>query len=126
MALIAAAESAALLYSQAAMRLHITMAIKTLEVRPRAEQTHIGSYTLPSSTAGIRSSQVGFVEYYPWNSDPSLSCDDLPCTVATFGILTTYSSNGGAATLSGGDDNCQSLTTIRNVSGEIEFAIRED
>jgi hypothetical protein len=32
------------------------------------EKVHIGSYTLPAGTKGITKSQVGFVEYYPWNS----------------------------------------------------------
>ncbi|KIM79099.1 hypothetical protein PILCRDRAFT_98226 [Piloderma croceum F 1598] len=52
---------------------------------------HIGSWTLPSGTGGIKGSQVGFVEYYPWNSGTH-TCSSLPFTSVTFGVPTT----GGA------------------------------
>lgn len=48
-------------------------------------QTHIGAYTLPKGTKGITGSQMGFVEYYPWNAQPSHSCSSLPRTAVTFG-----------------------------------------
>ncbi|KAJ6028729.1 hypothetical protein N7540_004305 [Penicillium herquei] len=52
-------------------------------------ETHIGAYTLPGGSGGILGSQVGFVEYYPWNSQPTHSCAALPMTEVTFGIPTT-------------------------------------
>ncbi|KAL0564486.1 hypothetical protein V5O48_017558 [Marasmius crinis-equi] len=53
-------------------------------------QTHIGSWTLPSGSGGIQSSQVGFVEYYPWNSgEPPNHCQMLPKTEVFFGTPTT-------------------------------------
>ena len=88
-------------------------------------QNHIGTFTLPSGSGGIESSQVGFVEYYPWNSDPSLTCADIPATEGTFYPPTTGSSSSGAATgsLSGSVDNCQSQITQTSVSGGVEFII---
>lgn len=59
-------------------------------------ETHIGSYTLPSGAGGIEGSQVGFVEYYPWNSAASHSCGDLPKTEVTFGNPTTSAGNSGS------------------------------
>lgn len=59
-------------------------------------ETHIGSYTLPSGTGGIEGSQVGFVEYYPWNAAGSHSCSDLPKTSVTFGAPSTSSGNSGS------------------------------
>lgn len=47
--------------------------------------THIGEYTLPDGAGGIKDSQVGFVEYYPWNGQPSHTCDSLPATKGGFG-----------------------------------------
>lgn len=58
-------------------------------------QTHIGSYTLPSGSGGITGSQVGFVEYYPWNSGTH-SCGDLPKTSVSFGNPTTSAGNSGS------------------------------
>ncbi|KAE8376584.1 hypothetical protein BDV26DRAFT_305534 [Aspergillus bertholletiae] len=55
-------------------------------------ETHIGEYTLPSGTGGIKESQVGFVEYYPWNSAGGHTCDSLPFTNATFGNPTSTES----------------------------------
>ena len=59
-------------------------------------ETHVGSYTLPEGSGGIQGSQVGFVEYYPWNSG-SHTCDQLPWTEVTFGVPTT--SSGGMGSL---------------------------
>lgn len=59
------------------------------------EETHIGSYTLPSGSGGIKGSQVGFVEYYPWNSG-SHSCGDLPKTSVTFGNPRTSAGSSGS------------------------------
>lgn len=51
--------------------------------------THVGSYTLPSKAGGIKTSQVGFVEYFPLNSGGS--CDDQTYTNITFYPPTTKS-----------------------------------
>jgi hypothetical protein len=51
-------------------------------------RVHIGSWTLPSGTQAIKGSQVGFVEYYPWNSGIH-TCSTLPFTSMTFGVPTT-------------------------------------
>jgi hypothetical protein len=58
-------------------------------------ETHIGTYTLPSGSGGIKGSQVGFVEYIPWNTG-SHSCGKLPKTSVTFGTPTTSSSYSGS------------------------------
>lgn len=61
------------------------------------EKVHIGSYTLPAGTKGIAKSQVGFVEYFPWNSG-MYTCGSLPYTSVVFGVPTT--SMNGAGSLS--------------------------
>ncbi|KAK0383138.1 hypothetical protein NLU13_9051 [Sarocladium strictum] len=57
------------------------------------EGVHIGSYTLPPGAGGIRMSQVGFVEYYPWNAG-SHECRQLPKTSVT--MLAPTSKTPGA------------------------------
>lgn len=59
-------------------------------------ETHIGSYTLPSGSGGIEGSQVGFVEYYPWNAAGGHSCSALPRTSVTFGAPSTSGGNSGS------------------------------
>ncbi|TYJ54018.1 hypothetical protein B9479_005352 [Cryptococcus floricola] len=60
---------------------------------------HIGSLTLPSGTGGITYDQVGFVEYYPWNSNLEWTCkDNVPYTEVTFYPPTTESATGGKQT----------------------------
>ncbi|KFY07141.1 hypothetical protein V492_07412 [Pseudogymnoascus sp. VKM F-4246] len=70
------------------------------------QETHIGTYTLPSGAGGIKSSQVGFVEYYPWNSGTH-QCGDLPKTGVTMFNPTTTTGGAGSGTISkpyeGGD-----------------------
>lgn len=61
------------------------------------DEYHIGEYTLPSSYGSIKSSQVGFVEYYPWNGNSSYSCSDLPYVKMSFGTPTSRS--GGSVSL---------------------------
>lgn len=58
-------------------------------------KTVIGEYTLPSGAGGIMDTQVGFVEYYPWNAQPSHSCSSLPKTEATFYNPTSSGGSGG-------------------------------
>ncbi|KKK16877.1 hypothetical protein AOCH_005739 [Aspergillus ochraceoroseus] len=56
----------------------------TLVDTESGNSTRIGEYTLPAGAGGIKSTQVGFIEYYPWNSVPSHSCGSLPYTNVTF------------------------------------------
>ncbi|KAL1856768.1 hypothetical protein Plec18170_003740 [Paecilomyces lecythidis] len=62
--------------------------------------THIGSYNLPAGTANIQSSQLGFVEYFPWNSEAPHSCASLPYTAVTFGTPYTQTDSAGSGALS--------------------------
>jgi hypothetical protein len=50
------------------------------------------SWTLPSGTQGIKRSQLGFVEYYPWNDGQSHPCSTLPFTSIVFGVPKTTAS----------------------------------
>ncbi|KDR71971.1 hypothetical protein GALMADRAFT_270815 [Galerina marginata CBS 339.88] len=51
---------------------------------------HIGKYTLPAGSQGIKSSQAGFVEWYPWNNgEPPNHCARLPYQKTIFGNPTT-------------------------------------
>ncbi|KAJ7675898.1 hypothetical protein DFH06DRAFT_977288 [Mycena polygramma] len=54
------------------------------------QRIHIGSYTLPATAGGMQSSQVGFVEWYPWNNrKPANHCALLPYQKTVFGIPRT-------------------------------------
>ncbi|OAQ34199.1 hypothetical protein K457DRAFT_902139 [Linnemannia elongata AG-77] len=46
--------------------------------------TVIGEWTLPQGAGKIVNGQMGFVEYYTWNGQPSHTCDSLPYTQAFF------------------------------------------
>ena len=48
------------------------------------DSTVVGEWTLPTAAGKLVNGQVGFVEYYPWNSETSYSCSSLPKTEATF------------------------------------------
>lgn len=56
------------------------------------KRVNIGSWTLPTGTGGIKGSQVGFVEYYPWNDGGNHPCPTLPYTSMVFGVPTTTTS----------------------------------
>ncbi|KND87045.1 hypothetical protein TOPH_08317 [Tolypocladium ophioglossoides CBS 100239] len=58
------------------------------------KKTIIGEWTLPSGALGIKSSQVGFVEFYPWNAGPH-KCKNLPKTQVTFGKPTSETGGTG-------------------------------
>ncbi|KAG0346814.1 hypothetical protein BG005_000515 [Podila minutissima] len=62
--------------------------------------TVVGEWTLPDGAGKIVNRQVGFVEYYIWNGQPSHTCDSLPSTEATFYDPTskTVGANGGRIT----------------------------
>lgn len=62
------------------------------------QEIHIGTYTLPAGAGGIKSSQAGFVEYYPWNSGTH-SCGDLPKAGVTMYYPTTTTSGAGTGTI---------------------------
>ncbi|KAG9325103.1 hypothetical protein KVV02_006765 [Mortierella alpina] len=49
----------------------------------------IGTWTLPAGTGGIKGSETGFMEYFPWNDGRPHSCNTLPNTSVVFGIPTT-------------------------------------
>ncbi|KAH9478465.1 hypothetical protein JR316_0008920 [Psilocybe cubensis] len=52
------------------------------------ESVHVGTFTLPAGNRGIRGTQAGFVEWYPWNSG-SHKCESLPFQKTIFGNPTT-------------------------------------
>ncbi|KAJ7808489.1 hypothetical protein B0H13DRAFT_571267 [Mycena leptocephala] len=62
---------------------------------------HIGSYTLPAGAGGIQSSQLGFVEWYPWNGgEPANHCALLPYQETVFGHpYTTHLGSVGTQSL---------------------------
>ncbi|PNY27178.1 Uncharacterized protein TCAP_02892 [Tolypocladium capitatum] len=66
----------------------------TLVGATSGENAVIGEWTLPSNAGGIKSSQVGFVEYFPWNSG-SHDCGNLPKTEVTFGKPTSKTAGAG-------------------------------
>lgn len=68
-------------------------------------QAHIGTYTLPAESGGISGSQVGFVEYYPWNGMPSHECSEIITTSVIFGNPTTTTEGAGAGSVSEGYEN---------------------
>lgn len=51
--------------------------------------TVIGTWTLPAGAGKIKPSQVGFVEYYPWNGPSGPDCPNQPKTEVTFGFPTS-------------------------------------
>ncbi|KAF9018804.1 hypothetical protein BDZ89DRAFT_1094019 [Hymenopellis radicata] len=65
-------------------------------------RVHIGSYTLPAGSGGIKSSQQGFVEWYPWNGgEPPNHCARLPYQKTIFGNpRTTHTGSVGTQSLS--------------------------
>ncbi|KAJ7488302.1 hypothetical protein FB451DRAFT_1226964 [Mycena latifolia] len=65
-------------------------------------RVHIGSYTLPAGAGGIKSSQAGFVEWYPWNGgEPPNHCARLPYQKTIFGTpRTNHTGSVGTQSLS--------------------------
>ena len=61
------------------------------------KRTHIGSWTLPIGTGGIKGSQVGFIEYYLWNDGKDHPCSSLPYTSMVFGVPTTTTSGANGS-----------------------------
>ncbi|KAB8212790.1 hypothetical protein BDV33DRAFT_186140 [Aspergillus novoparasiticus] len=62
-------------------------------------ETHIGSYTLPTGSLGIKGSQLGFVEWWPFNNGLPVTCGSLNQTSVAFGIPTTSTEGAGPGSL---------------------------
>ncbi|KAI9236278.1 hypothetical protein MVEG_08328 [Podila verticillata NRRL 6337] len=62
--------------------------------------TVVGEWTLPAGAGKLVNGQMGFVEYYTWNGQPSHTCNSLPFTEATFYNPTSKTSgaSGGSIT----------------------------
>jgi len=76
-------------------------------------KVHIGSWTLPAGTKGIKGGQVGFIEYFPWNDGQSHACSTLPYTSMVFGVPTT-STTGAIGSLGNAYE-------YGNCVGQVEF-----
>jgi hypothetical protein len=75
------------------------------------ERIHIGSYTLPAGAGGIKSSQVGFVEWY--TSVPQNQCSRLPYQKTTFGIpRTTHAGSIGTQGVAYGSGRCKDQVAL--------------
>ena len=57
--------------------------------------THIGEYTLPAEAGGIKSSHLGFIEYFLFNAENDGGCAKMPRTEVTFAPPTTNSTGTG-------------------------------
>ncbi|KAF9885564.1 hypothetical protein FE257_012770 [Aspergillus nanangensis] len=79
--------------------------------------THIGTYTLPDGTGGIKDYQLGFVEYYPWNSG-SHTCDELPYTNSSFGAPTS--------TVEGTEGSLGKPYEYGDCDGKVDFVVDGD
>lgn len=87
---------------------------------------HIGTWTLPKGTGGIQGSQVGFMDYFPWNTNFSMTCADLPPTECTFSPPTTGSSWNGysVGSISGSVERCENnVDQGPSLNGGWRFAI---
>ncbi|KAG8408606.1 hypothetical protein J3459_010924 [Metarhizium acridum] len=87
---------------------------------------HIGTFTLPAGTGGIQGSQVGFMDYFPWNTNLSMTCADLPPTECTFSAPTTGSSSNGysVGSVSGSVERCENNVEQKPTLNEgVRFAI---
>jgi hypothetical protein len=88
------------------------------------ERIHLGSWTLPAGIAGIDKSQVGFIEWYPWNSgEPPNHCARLPyCRVIYGNPVTTNGGSVGTASLAYEYGDCVgrvAFHTERSASGVV-------
>ncbi|KAK7048811.1 beta-glucan synthesis-associated [Favolaschia claudopus] len=87
-------------------------------------RVHIGSYKLPSGVGGITSSQVGFVEWYPWNGgEPPDHCAKLPYQKTFFGDpTTTHRESKGTVDLPYEVGDCQGQVdfSAQKVAGGVE------
>jgi hypothetical protein len=77
------------------------------------ESVHIGSWTLPDGAGGIKGSQVGFIEYYPWNDGQNHLCSTLPFVSMDFGAPTT--------TMSGATGSLGDAYEYGNCVGQVAF-----
>lgn len=90
----------------------------------------IGEYTLPMASAGIQGSQMGFVEYYPFNGDPGHQCSSLPATEISFFNPTSKTSGAGDGKLAkpqpygdcGTESNFQEKDVTNGFNVKVGFA----
>jgi hypothetical protein len=91
------------------------------------KSTVVGEWTLPSGSGKIVGNQVGFVEYYPWNSQASHTCGSLPWTESVFYNPTTKTkgASGGAVTsvYEYGDCIGKAGYKLRKVSGGYDITV---
>ncbi|KAG0306752.1 hypothetical protein BGZ98_001760 [Dissophora globulifera] len=89
--------------------------------------TVVGEWTLPQGAGRIINGQLGFVEYYTWNGQPSHTCDSLPFTEATFYSPTSKTSgaSGGRITYvyEYGDCVGQAGYSVTKVSGAYDIKV---
>jgi hypothetical protein len=88
-------------------------------------RTHIGSYTVPAGAGGIGGTQVGFVEWYPWNNgEPPNHCARLPYQKTRFGHpRTTHTGSIGTQGLSYEYGDCVgqvAFHTQKGLNGGVE------
>ncbi|KAK3196270.1 hypothetical protein K4F52_000650 [Lecanicillium sp. MT-2017a] len=83
----------------------------------------IGEWTLPSGAGAMKTHQLGFVEYYPWNAQPSHSCASLPKTQVAFYNPTSKTSGAGQGKVSKpyeyGDCKGEVAFSTSNISGGV-------
>ncbi|KAG0096952.1 hypothetical protein BGZ93_003716 [Podila epicladia] len=83
--------------------------------------TVVGEWTLPEGAGKLVYKQMGFVEYYTWNGQPSHRCDSLPFTEATFYNPTsnTVGASGGriSSVYEYGDCEGKAGYSLTNVDG---------
>jgi len=85
-------------------RLWVGTAVDTVT----GQRIHIGSYTLPAGSQGIKSGQAGFVEWYPWNGgEPPNHCALLPYQKTIFwNPSTTQAGSVGTQSLAYESGDC--------------------
>ncbi|KAG0302855.1 hypothetical protein BGZ98_007176 [Dissophora globulifera] len=89
--------------------------------------TVVGEWTLPQGAGKIINGNVGFVEYFIWNGQPSHTCDSLPFTEATFYHPTskTPGTSGGKVTYvhENGDCTGKAQYSLTEVPGGYDVKI---
>ncbi|BCR83621.1 uncharacterized protein ACHE_11023A [Aspergillus chevalieri] len=86
-------------YNLVIKNVHDTTWTGTLVDAIAGNATHIGIYTLPAGTGGIQESQLGFVEYFLFNSETGGGCGKMPKADATFWAPRTNTSGLGVGKL---------------------------
>ncbi|KAJ7816234.1 hypothetical protein B0H14DRAFT_2602837 [Mycena olivaceomarginata] len=98
--------------------------IRTVVDTVTGQRVHIGSYTVPSGAGGIMDSQLGFVEWYPWNVEtPPNHCAHPRYQHTIFGTpRTTHRRWVGSQSVSFEYGNCVGEVAFKTqgVDGELE------